>query len=108
MGENQYSWPGFHRVFMISATESDGVKDLRDYLLRSTSPGSWIYNEDVVTDQNPRELAIDTARECLLNTCRHSTPYDCKIQLARWEVDSLGILNVVMQITVKKNNEVIA
>ncbi|KAK3083250.1 hypothetical protein FSP39_017693 [Pinctada imbricata] len=100
--DDQSGWPGFHSIFMVSATEEDGVEDLRNYLLTNARPGSWEYNSSVVIDEDPQTLAKMVVWEKLLDYCPGYVPFQVFPKITIWEVDEAGTLCVIMELDAKK------
>ena len=87
-------------TFMISATENDGVEDIRNYLLRSAKPRPWLISRgDGITDMSQEEIVEQMVLEALLDNVHDEIPYaagiECKsitdIGTNRMRVD-VGIL----------------
>lgn len=96
--EPHKGWPNFSEVFMISALNNDGVDDLRSYLLQAARPSEWMYPKELVTDQNPHEIATMIVREKVLNHLAKEVPYNLDISVTMWDVDSSGVLHAVITI----------
>ncbi|CAN7991651.1 unnamed protein product [Ixodes hexagonus] len=96
--EEHKGWPNFSRVFMISALDDDGVADVRNYLLRAAQPKDWMYPKELVTDQNPHEIATMIVREKILNHLSKEVPYNLDVSVTMWDVDSSGVLHAVITI----------
>jgi GTP-binding protein Era len=54
---------GPEQVFMISATQGDGVPDLKAALATAMPSGPWLYPEDEVSDATDRMVAAELTRE---------------------------------------------
>lgn len=91
-------WPHFKRVFIISALNDDGVKDIRDYLLDSAKPHEWMFPRQLVTDQNPHEIAITTVKSKLLDHLSKEVPYNLDVKISTWDIDSAGVLHAAFLI----------
>src|SRR5689334_21372392 len=55
------------KVFMISATQGDGVPDLKQALADVMPSGPWLYPEDELSDATDRMIAAELTREQLVN-----------------------------------------
>uniref|UniRef100_L7M2F3 GTPase Era, mitochondrial n=1 Tax=Rhipicephalus pulchellus TaxID=72859 RepID=L7M2F3_RHIPC len=99
-------WHNFSRVFMISALNDDGVNDIRNFFLQSAKPSEWMYPFELVTDQNPHELATLIVREKVLNHLPRDVPYNLYVRVARWDLDSAGVLHIVLEIIGKSTRHV--
>lgn len=96
--ENPGCWPHFSTVFMISALNNDGVRDIRNFFLRSAKPSEWMYPFEMVTDQNPHEIATLIVQEKILNHLSREIPYNVDVKVAMWDLDTAGVLHIVMEI----------
>lgn len=105
-GNSNKPWPNFSHVFMISALKNDGVKDIRDFLLQSARPSEWIYPFEMVTDQNPHELATLIVREKILNHLSREVPYNLEAKISMWDLDAAGVLHIVIEILGKNTRHV--
>lgn len=96
--ENAGCWPHFSSVFMISALNNDGVKDIRNFFLQSAKPSEWMYPFEMVTDQNPHEIATLIVQEKILNHLSREIPYNVDVKVAMWDLDTAGVLHIVIEI----------
>src|SRR4051794_33683020 len=65
----------FAATFMISATQGDGVADVRQWLASHVPQGPWHYPEDEVSDAPVRQLASEITREKLYLKLHQELPY---------------------------------
>jgi len=79
-------WNKFSEVFLISALEEDGTEDINKYLMEHAKPGPWVFDERVLTDQNPKEIVLMTVREKLLDNVAEDVPYNLKLSIIEWKV----------------------
>ncbi|XP_050049763.1 GTPase Era, mitochondrial [Dermacentor andersoni] len=105
-GENKNSWRNFSRIFMISALNNDGVNDIRNFLLDTAKPSEWMYPFELVTDQNPHELGTLIVREKVLNHLPREVPYNLQVKVAGWDLDTAGVLHIVIEIVGKNTRHV--
>ncbi|KAK4308416.1 hypothetical protein Pmani_019890 [Petrolisthes manimaculis] len=96
--ERRKSWPKFHEVFMISALDGTGVDDFRDFLMASAQPGPWIFSSQVVTDQNPQELALMTVREKFLDYFPQELPYTMHFSIDYWDITDSELLSITVRV----------
>lgn len=75
----------FKEVFMISATEGDGVADLKRYLARLVPEGPWHYPEDDVSDAPLRLLAAEITRERIYKYLHQELPYAITVETTDWK-----------------------
>lgn len=75
----------FEKVFMISATETDGLNDLRDYLADHVPAGPWHYPEDEISDLPLRMLAAEITREKIFLRLHDELPYAITVETTDWK-----------------------
>ncbi len=75
----------FKQVFMISATQGDGVDDLKRFLAASVPPGPWHYPEDDISDAPLRLLAAEITRERIYKYLHQELPYAITVETSAWE-----------------------
>ena len=80
-------WPGFREVFTISALNGDGVSDLKEYLLGSARPGSWIYPEGREYDGDTKQIVLKIIKSKFLDHLPNVIPYKLSPEIQMWEVD---------------------
>src|SRR6185369_5717430 len=68
------------KVFMISATQGDGVPDLKQALAEDMPEGPWLYPEDEVSDATDRMIAAELTREQVVNQLHQELPYATAIE----------------------------
>ncbi|HEX5957846.1 MAG TPA: GTPase Era [Hyphomicrobiaceae bacterium] len=81
----------FTRTFMISATDGDGVPDLKAYLAAAVPPGPWHYPEDEVSDAPMRVLAAEITREKIYDRLHEELPYQTAVETTSWSEQDNGI-----------------
>lgn len=79
------NWPNFVDVFLISALNSDGVDNLRDYLLCIAKSKEWQYSEDTYTDQSRETIVKETIRAKLMNYLAKEIPYQLRVIIEYFE-----------------------
>ena len=65
----------FDRVFMISASNGDGVEDLLSYCAAHVPEGPWLYPADQAADIPSRLLAAEITREKIYLRLHDELPY---------------------------------
>jgi GTP-binding protein Era len=93
------------KVFMISATQSDGVADLKDALAESMPEGPWLYPEDEVSDATDRMVAAELTREQIVNQLHQELPYATAIETETWEDRPDGSTVIRQQILVERDSQ---
>jgi len=93
------------KVFMISATQGDGVPDLKGALAASMPEGPWLYPEDEVSDATDRMIAAELTREQLVNQLHQELPYATAIETETWEDRLDGSTVIRQQILVERDSQ---
>ena len=94
-----------HRVFMISATEGQGIKDLRTYLAGLVPVGPWHYSEDDVTDVPMRTQAAEMTRESVYRFLHQELPYTTTVETTDWKTLKDGSARVEQTIFVERDSQ---
>jgi len=82
-------WSQFSKVFLVSALEADGTDDIKEHLKEIALPGPWSFDDQVLTDQNPKEIVLMTVREKLLDYVAEDVPYTLKLRITEWKQHNL-------------------
>jgi GTP-binding protein Era len=93
------------KVFMISATQGDGVPDLKQALADVMPSGPWLYPEDEVSDATDRMIAAELTREQLVNQLHQELPYATAIETETWEDRADGSTTIRQQILVERDSQ---
>lgn len=81
----------FTDVFMLSAKNGDGMKDLKAFLLERAPAGPWHYPEDQLSDISDRLMAAEVTREKLFLRLHQELPYDSTVETESWKETKKGI-----------------
>lgn len=92
-------------VFMVSATEGDGVDRLRAHLAALLPEGPWHYPEDQLTDLPARLLAAEITREQLFLRLHQELPYAVAVETERWEEFKDGSARVSQVVYVERDSQ---
>lgn len=93
------------KVFMISATQGDGVGDLKSELAEAMPEGPWLYPEDEVSDATDRMIAAELTREQIVNQLHQELPYATAIETETWEDRLDGSTVINQQIIVERDSQ---
>jgi GTP-binding protein Era len=93
------------QVFMISATEGDGVPDLKRALAEAMPEGPWLYPEDEVSDATDRMIAAELTREQIVNQLHQELPYATAVETEKWEERPDGSAVINQQIIVERDSQ---
>ena len=90
----------FERVFMISATNGDGVADLKRSLAERAPKGPWHYPADELTDAPMRIMAAEITREKIFNRLHDELPYSSTVETTAWTERKDGSVRIEQTIYV--------
>jgi GTP-binding protein Era len=93
------------QVFMISASQGDGIADLKQALVDSLPEGPWLYPEDEVSDATDRMIAAELTREQIVNQLHQELPYATAIETETWEDRPDGSTAIRQQILVERDSQ---
>ena len=92
----------FTDIFMISALNGDGVRDLIPYFATHLPAGPWLYPEDHLTDMNDRLFAAEITREKLFIRLHQELPYALTVEGEGWEERDDGSVKINQVIYVER------
>ncbi|MEM9618998.1 MAG: GTPase Era [Pseudomonadota bacterium] len=81
----------FSDIFMISAQNGDGMKDLKAFLVEKAPVGPWLYPEDQLSDISDRLMAAEVTREKLFLRLHQELPYDSTVETDAWKETKKGV-----------------
>jgi GTP-binding protein Era len=93
------------KVFMISASQGDGVLDLKQALAAAMPAGPWLYPEDEVSDATDRMIAAELTREQIVNQLHQELPYSTAVETETWEDRPDGSTAIRQQILVERDSQ---
>ena len=92
-------------VFMISATQGDGVADVKAALADAVPEGPWLYPEDEVSDATDRMVAAELTREQIYVQLYQELPYSAAVETEKWEDRPDGSTVIHQQILVERESQ---
>ena len=92
----------FESTFMVSATNGDGVADLKAVLIARMPEGPWLFPEDQVSDATDRMMAAEVTREQLYLQLHAELPYDSAVETEKYEERRDGSVVIHQQILVAR------
>ncbi len=92
----------FEQTFLVSATKSDGVTDLRDWLTGEIPKNPWFFDRDQVSDLPLRLLAAERTREKLMVRLHQEIPYQLTVEGENWEELNDGSVRISQVIYVNR------
>jgi GTP-binding protein Era len=93
------------KVFMISASQGDGVADVKIALTTAMPEGPWLYPEDEVSDATDRMIAAELTREQIVNQLYQELPYATAIETETWADRPDGSTEIRQQILVERDSQ---
>jgi GTP-binding protein Era len=93
------------KVFMISASQGEGVSDIKEALAHAVPEGPWLYPEDEVSDATDRMIAAELTREQIVNQLHQELPYATAIETEGWEDRPDGSTVIHQQIFVERDSQ---
>ena len=93
------------KLFMISATQGDGVPDLKAALAEAMPEGPWLYPEDEVSDATDRMIAAELTREQIVTQLHQELPYATAVETETWEDRPDGATVIRQQILVARDSQ---
>ena len=89
----------FEKIFMISALEDDGIKDLEEYFIQNSKPGPWFFDKEDITDAPMRFLVAESIREKIFFHTSQELPYNIAVETESWEeTDKLASISIVIKV----------
>lgn len=95
----------FENIFMISATEGDGIADLKRYLAERVPLGPWHYPADDLTDAPLRMLAAEITREKIFHRLHDEVPYSSTVETTQWTERKDGSVRIEQTIFVNREGQ---
>jgi GTPase len=97
-------WP-FAATFLISASNGDGVADLKSHVASLMPPGPWLYPEDQIADVPLRLLAAEITREKIFLRLHEELPYASTVETESWKERKDGSVRVDQVIYVEREGQ---
>lgn len=95
----------FERVFMISALNGSGCKDMVKWLSEALPEGPWFYPDDQVSDLPMRSLAAEITREKIYERLHQELPYHSHVETEKWEEMKNGDVRIQQVIYVERDSQ---
>ncbi|WP_205481012.1 GTPase Era [Sphingomonas arenae] len=92
-------------VFMVSATDGDGVADLKRHLASVMPEGPWHFPEDQLSDATDRMVAAELTREQLYLQLHAELPYASAVETEKWEDRKDGSTVIHQQILIERDSQ---
>jgi GTP-binding protein Era len=95
----------FEKVFMVSALNGSGCKDLVKWLSDALPEGPWFYPEDEISDMPMRSLAAEITREKIYDRLHQELPYHSHVETEKWEDMKNGDVRIQQVIYVERDSQ---
>ena len=92
-------------VYMVSATNGDGIADLKRHLAEAMPEGPWHYPEDQLSDATDRMVAAELTREQLYLQLHAELPYASAVETEKWEDRKDGSTVIHQQILIERDSQ---
>ena len=93
------------QVFMVAASSSDGVADVKAHLAKAMPEGPWNYPEDQLSDATDRMVAAELTREQLYLQLHAELPYSSAVETEKWEERKDGSTVIHQQILIERDSQ---
>ena len=93
------------RLFMISASQGDGVGELKAELAAAVPEGPWLYPEDEISDATDRMIAAELTREQIYEQLHQELPYASAVETETWSDRPDGSTEIRQQILVERDSQ---
>ena len=95
----------FEKVFMVSALNGSGCKDLVNWLSQALPEGPWFYPGDEISDMPMRSLAAEITREKIYERLHQELPYHSHVETEKWEDMKNGDVRIQQVIYVERDSQ---
>lgn len=95
----------FDETFFISASNDDGVAQLKGILAGMMPEGVWHFPEDEISDAPERILAAEITREQLYRQLHEELPYQSTVETELFKSRPDGSAEIHQQILVARDNQ---
>jgi GTP-binding protein Era len=95
----------FDRIFMISASNADGVADVLRYFAGAVPAGPFHYPADEITDVPMRLMAAEITREKVYLRLHEELPYQSTVETDSWKDLKDGSVRIEQTIFVERDSQ---
>ena len=92
---------GAESIFCVSALTGENIKELKEYLLKNTTKGEWLFPDGLVSDLPESLFCAEITREKLFMYLRQELPYQLMVETTGFKRGKSG-LTVEQNIIVSK------
>ena len=94
----------FEEIFLISAKNGSGCKELIEYLAKKMPAHSFFYDDKTISDLPQSVLASEITREKLFKNLNQELPYNLTVETEKWVINSDESLNIHQTIFINKQS----
>ncbi|MBT4878576.1 MAG: GTPase Era [Alphaproteobacteria bacterium] len=95
----------FSEIFLISASNNDGIDDLKKVIIERAPASPFLYPEDQLTDVSSRFLAQEITREKLFIALKDELPYNLSVETDSWKEAENGKVTIDQTIYINKEGQ---
>ncbi len=95
----------FSDIFMVSAENGSGVKDLGKVLAERVPLSPWLYDPDQLSDMPARLMAAEITREKLFIGLHEELPYSLTVETESWEDQGAKGVRIEQVIYVQRDSQ---
>ena len=95
----------YDEIFLMSATNGDGIDTLKSALETAMPEGDWLYPADQAADIPTRLIAAEVTREKLFLRLHDELPYNSMVETENWQENRDGSVKIEQVIYVRKNSQ---
>lgn len=95
----------FERIFMVSAQDGDGLRDLKKYLAEAMPEGPHFYPPDQLADITEMLLASEITREKLFLQLDQELPYSLTVETEKFERRKDGSVKIDQAVYVQRDGQ---
>jgi GTP-binding protein Era len=105
MAEEANKLGSFERIFMIAATNGDGVQDVLRYFAESVPRGPFHYPADEISDVPMRFMAAEITREKVYLRLHEELPYQSTVETDSWKDLKDGSVRIEQTLFVERESQ---
>jgi len=94
----------FNKVFLVSAKNGHGCKELLYHLASIMPCHPFLYDKDAISDLPEALLASEITREKLFRTLNQELPYNLMVETEKWSINPNKSINIEQVIYVNKES----
>ena len=95
----------YANIFMVSATNGDGVQGLSEHLAELMPQGPFLYPADQAADIPSRLMAAEITREKLFLRLHDELPYASMVETESWQQKKNGDIRIDQVIYVRRDSQ---